>query len=1060
MGRPLHERIVAAFLWIGAFSFACGIFLSLTLLFPPFPPTAPVAVGLVTVERYSKLKDYAGAALFFLLVPPLTIWLRSHGQRLLRAQLARIAWRQSPGAEALAGIVFTAPFFLSPLLYLTTGKLGWVLALPVALAFAGTSALTIVESRLWIRRIFRSELGPYHALVFVEGLSWILFRYLTTGRRIAHISTLFLELVFIGLFLAMFWGLALLIVRLAELNFGAGPDETFRKISLAGLPLFALPFLSVAFVPLPHPGLLVIVTLLVCAALAMRRIDCSPPTAWKLAALLLIPALVYLFSYSSVVHLSQWVDLFHRGESLGPASDYLRGKVPYRDVFALHGMLEDGLLDAWLMQLFGRSAEVSAMRGVILASGITVALWYLGLVLFRSIPLALICVAMSSWTTAENNRTVFQVAAVALFWFALSRRNRFAAVVAGIIGGMTLFFSLDIGLYTIAGGLTAALLLAIASRRTPWDGLPPGQAALLFTLGVLLGAAPFSIYLALLGAFDDFLVVSFVSIPRTIDAIWSLPFPDLVSGFRHELNLHTLADFVLWEKFHLIVSPLTIAIAAVYFIQRWLRRRVDRLDYGLLVIAVSATIAQRTAFGRAEIRHQYFAAYLIGPLIVLLAVVAARTLREIWDSAGEGTRAFLATIVVMSIPAFAVLFWVPDLVNARLDEVARYSSRVLRSERDGKAEEVAARIDSVSTEVWKLTRPGEPIFDFSNQPAFYFFVDRPNPTRFYQVPILSPPALQAETIRALARSRPKVVLRKSPEGFDSFDGVTNDLRAAAVSAYLEDNYHFHRSLRGVEIWTPKPGARPAPLATYLRRIRLPEREELVRSGVEKIVFPVVGAATGVGGAYWASDLTLHNPYREPISIRLRYVSGETRIDRRLTLGQRQTIRWSQVTRSFFGAPEGIGTLWLEHRQGRKPVAVIRTSDVAHGARAAVEAPLTAGDGATAGADGELVIVGVPGGAERGRRINIGVVNIGLYPATFEISARTRDGKVIGEPVLSGIAEEDLWLVPDVEQVLGVKVDETMSIRIAVVAGTGVAFATVIEPNGDHEFIAAIPAQQQ
>jgi hypothetical protein len=42
----------------------------------------------------------------------------------------------------------------------------------------------------------------------------------------------------------------------------------------------------------------------------------------------------------------------------------------------------------------------------------------------------------------------------------------------------------------------------------------------------------------------------------------------------------------------------------------------------------------------------------------------------------------------------------------------------------------------------------------------------------------------------------------------------------------------------------------------------------------------------------------------------------------------------------------------------------------------------------------------------------------------------------------------------------VQLDETMSVRITVIAGTGVGFATVVDARGDSEFIAAIPAQQQ
>src|SRR5207247_11124355 len=112
----------------------------------------------------------------------------------------------------------------------------------------------------------------------------------------------------------------------------------------------------------------------------------------NVVAYLIFPALLYCLSYASTAGLTQWIDLFHRGESLGPAFDYLRGKVPYRDVFVLHGMLEDGLLDAWLMMIFGRSVEVAILRSVILGAFLAVTIWYLGIAVFRSIPLAMLVV--------------------------------------------------------------------------------------------------------------------------------------------------------------------------------------------------------------------------------------------------------------------------------------------------------------------------------------------------------------------------------------------------------------------------------------------------------------------------------------------------------------------------------------------------------------------------------------------------------------------------------------------------------------------------------------------
>ncbi len=1054
--RRLLDDVTGGLLWVASFCFACGLFFCVALAFRNLPPTPPVAIGAVTIEHASKLRDYLTAALFFVLVPPLTVWFRRTGSRI------DAHYRRSVTAEhqTLASILFSIPYFVSPALYLTTGKVGWVLLLPLALSNAAPRALAFADQRIWVRRLLRPEMRPFHALILTAGMSWMLFRYLVVWKRIAHIPTLFLELVFVALFLAIFLIGAVYVALLAKLLFGADVEMIVRRIAIGMSLLVLLPIVAILWVPTPHPAIVVVLALLLVALIAMRiRRPPDESTAWKLAAWLLVPALLYCLSYASTAQLSQWIDLFHRGESIGPASDYLRGKVPYRDVFVLHGMLEDGQLDAWLMQLFGRSVEVSVEQSVVLGGFLALSLWYLGIVLFESIPLAMLVVAMGAWTTAENNRTFFQVAAVAFFWHGLKRNRRGSLLAAGVLSAIALFFSYEIGLYSIAGGLAAIALLAVTARRADAPRLPLRSALLFFILGMALGSAPFLIYLGMHGAAGDFFQTSFVTIPRIIDAVWSLPFPDLVSTFRSDLNLHTLADFILYEKFHLIISPLVIVVAAAYCIQRWIRRRADRTDQALLVLTVFAAVAQRTAFGRAEFRHQYFAAFLLGPMLALLAVILARRLRQIWSAGNPDARAFIVAVIVAAIPGIALLFWVPDLVNSRVDDFRGYQGRVLRPFRDGAAEAVNDRIRAVVAHVQALTKQNDPIFDFSNQPAFYFFADRPNPTRFYQVPILSPPAFQAETIRALERASPKVVLRRSPEGFDVFDGVPNNVRAQAVAAYLDDCYEFYRNARGVEIWRRKPAATAAPLANYLRRIALPGKNELVNPGYARQVFPVVGSGPGIGGAYWQSDLTMHNPSHEPISVTLRYVSADRRIDRRVVLGGMRTIRLDDVVRAWFQMPESTGSLWMEFVNGRAPVVVMHTWDSAHDAHASIEPPLTMSDAASAGsATPELAVIGMPSAPPQGRRINIGVVNVGDVQATFRIIARARNGATIGHPIENVIDEDGVWVIHDVESELGAKIDEGAMIRVAVVVGTGAAYASVVHANGDVLNITAVPAQ--
>jgi hypothetical protein len=1052
--HSLAAKVTSALLWIAAFAFAAGLFLCATLLTRNLPPTAPEAVGIVTIQHESKLRDYVNAALFFLLVPPLTIVFR------------RVADRFTKRFDVRGTVLFALPYLLAPLFFLTTGKVGWVLLLPLALSFGIPRVLALVESRRWIRALLRSALRPFHALLAAEAMGWVLFRYLVTARRIAHVPTLFLEVVFVLLFVVLFWLAALYAARVAQLAFGQDLEETFARLAVAGVPFALLPIVPIVAVPTPLPAVWVGLALLSSLFLLLRlRRAPRPETAWKLAAWLVIPLLIYCLSYASTAHLSQYVDLFHLGETIGPASDYLRGKAPYTGVFALHGMLQDGQLDAWLMELFGRSHDVAVMRSVVVGGLLALSLWYLGIALFESIPLALLVVAMGAWTTAENNRTFFQVAAVALFWYGLKQRSRLSMALAGAISGVALFFSYEIGVYSIVAGVGASVLLgAIELRRGKGKG--EKQAPLPFALcpfflaGVALGAAPFLIYLASRVALAEFFTASFVTIPRIIDAVWSLPFPDLISTFRIDLSLHTLSDFILFEKLHLIITPLVIAIAAAYCLQRWLRGRIDTLDRALIVLVVFATITQRTAFGRAEFRHQYFAAFLLGPLLVILGVLFARKLRELWRG---GEHVFVSLLVAAALPLIAVLFWIPDLVNARIEDFIRYQARVQRTFHEPTADQVMDRIRAVSWEVQQLVpRRDEPIFDFSNQPAFYFFCDRPNPTRFYQVPILSPRPFQAETIAGLERARPKVVLRRSPEGFDTFDAVPNIVRAQAVAAYLDDCYEFYKSVRGVELWRRRKEARPAPMASYLRRIHVPGTHELVNPGITRAVLPVVGSGAGMGGAYWQSDLTMHNPSREPIEVGLRYVASDRRTDRRLTLAPMQTLRWDDVVATYFGAPGSIGTLWLEYVNGRAPVVTARSWDSAHQAHASIEPPLTLADSATAfSPTPELVLVGLPSMASGSRHLNVGVVNLGIVPANVKVTVcRARGGAIVGKPIEAWIEEDQLYVIRDLEAALGFRIDESMIVRIAMNQGTGVGFATVVGQEGDTQFIAAVPAQSR
>jgi hypothetical protein len=1048
--KDLAEGVIRSLLWIAAFCFAAGIFLTATLLLRGVPPTAHVAVGRVTVENASKLRDYLTVLLFFIIAPAATIPLFRIGARENERLRAAV---EGDGERNLVSALFVTPFFLAPFLYLTTFKPAWPILIPLAFSQLLPRAVITWQRSRWIRRLFVRDMTPHHALIVVEALAWILFRYIAVGKRIAHIPTLFLEIAFIAFFIALFWLAFLLVARIAAFTSELTTEAALQRIGIAALPLVILPPLALLFVQGSVAISLAMAMILLALPLTLlRREPIDGRAVRSLVAFAILPMLLFCLSYASTASLTHWIDLFHRGETLGPASDLLRGKVPFRDVFVLHGLLEDGLLDTWLMELFGRNINIVLLRPVVLGSVAVAMLWYLGMVIFDSIPLAMLSILLGAVTTVDNERALFEILAIALLIGALRRNEWWLAVVSGVAAAITLFYSLDIGLYTIGGGVLAIVAVGLirGSAKRSWAVLGS------FFAGIALGVAPFVAYLTMRGAFGAFLDTSFVAIPRIIDAVWSLPFPDLTTTFRKDLTLHTLSDFVLSEQFRFILNPLVIALSLIVLVQRRITRRSDAVDLSLAVLTAFAILTQRSALGRADFQHQYFSAFLIGPMILILLVWFTRATTRVWRTRERAAQAFIVLAAAVILPLFAVILWVPDIINVRLDDTTHYLGRVSRiGWIDPAAEEIRNRVNAIKSVVDELSKPDQPIFDFSNQPALYFFCERPNPTRFYQVPILSPPAYQAETIRALERSKPPLVIRHSPQEFDVFDGIDNSIRAQAVAAYIDDHYTFARSTRGVEIWRRRAEGAPLNLASYMSRIRIPTVEELGTIGERsRIVFPAVGSLPGANASYWRSDLTLHNPFKERMSLGLRYVSGDVRIDQTVTILGGQSLRWEDVVRSLFRAPEGSGVLWIEYRGQHQPVARIKTYDAAHSARGSVSAPLSMRDSASAGNENEdLTLVGIPGGGER--RVNIGIVNVGKIPAIFRITVRTRTGQKIGRTLEEALNEDDLRTIPEIEKVLGVTIDETSAVHISMIAGTCVAYASVVDANGDSQFMAAV-----
>ncbi len=69
----LSRGLVSALVWIASLAFAIAWFFSIQKLLRSVPPTDPFAIGRITLDGASKLRDYLGAAILYLFVPVATV---------------------------------------------------------------------------------------------------------------------------------------------------------------------------------------------------------------------------------------------------------------------------------------------------------------------------------------------------------------------------------------------------------------------------------------------------------------------------------------------------------------------------------------------------------------------------------------------------------------------------------------------------------------------------------------------------------------------------------------------------------------------------------------------------------------------------------------------------------------------------------------------------------------------------------------------------------------------------------------------------------------------------
>jgi hypothetical protein len=486
------------------------------------------------------------------------------------------------------------------------------------------------------------------------------------------------------------------------------------------------------------------------------------------------------------------IDLFENGHWLGPASDMLAGKVPYRDTFPMHGFLSDGGRDYLVFRLFETSFRASVDARHLVESFFHPALFLVAAAASRR-PLAAalavpLNIGMSPAVVAD--RPVLPLLSLAAFAWALGEeRSGPRAFLAGFLGALGLLYSLDFGTFVLAAQVATFAVCHFTWRKTqpcPFRMRP-------YFLGLAAVLVPWFAYLAWNGAFVQFLKVSFVDLPLRFESFWGLHFPapwevlgEWLEGRRYIVGIVSVGPGIA-KRLYLAPALGGIGVALAL----WMRKRGISASLALRLLALS--LACLAFYRHVTFRfHLNAGNALTGPVLFLLLVVAF----EVYRARVRSPRRLAAVLASVGVLA-AFGMNGPVRLLAVLRDATKYRERTappawlapLTVPRGGgiqvpreEQENLRALIEFTD----RHAAPGASVLDLSNRGALYFYLRRVNPTRFAEVPPMA--AFEDEILRDLRARPPALVFLESGSWLDAIDGIRNSQRIPRVWAWVLENY--------------------------------------------------------------------------------------------------------------------------------------------------------------------------------------------------------------------------------------------------------------------------------
>ena len=493
---------------------------------------------------------------------------------------------------------------------------------------------------------------------------------------------------------------------------------------------------------------------------------------------------------------SQELDTYHEGETLGPAIDYLNGKVPYKDTIFIHGAFHEPLRSVLAFKLFGRS--IAALRTMEAILGIiTMGLLFLALYILYSrniyytalslIPLLIINEirpygVMFRITYIDIPFLLLLILAVCIHgairgnsWNYSKRKVSILLFLFTFVPTLCFANSIDRGFFLFtASSIYSLILYVVFLRHADPKYIWPLLA------GYALGIAGFGA--AIKWAYLDFL--KYISV--------LLRYEPLMNGFVYPFTDFRFLAPVLLISFNVywLIRRLCEAISAKHhpFLEKVKEFFVD--FFVEIFLCLLSIFYFRKALGRSETAHL---AGVLFPIVMLTGyLVMKHYLTPLLRKSRQACQIFRG----LSVLTLVFFFFV---VVPKVDWAKWYRLPLGIPDNQFIPEKYLKTISYLKTNLGD----DEEFLTLTSEASWYYYLNKPCPIRFGVIYQAMPPFYQEEIVSSLIKDSVKFVIYRNDHWANEVDGFGLQERTPLIVKYIEENFVIHKKIDYNEIWIKK-----------------------------------------------------------------------------------------------------------------------------------------------------------------------------------------------------------------------------------------------------------------